>query len=372
MTNLALYVEPSFVVCLSSCRRPGVSSPVNEPCHTVNSPKSVNCKFAHPYEEPDRVGDWTMKLDEANTTPSISKSKKAALQLAGTAPERKAFANLLRQQPVANATQLATAAADGAADLYKARRNLVDRRNEQLANALRLALTLSLNRKKLDEFDQNKFWDDKRPNAGKLLLSCLQFTMRPRNDNERKLLSKYAAAVNWLVLRGYGPDDLARGIMKEGGRSACTDKLAEWRRERKRVSADKGDPTAQAKTRAAGEKQPLPNADAASAEVTSGTTNLPVGFGTGILQKITDRDPPADHDEFWGRILHRGDRISIVEIAPDRPNSPPKALKLAKHQRNKALSVNSSRRKDTEFRQRRILFAEARQTVMASADRRLG
>jgi hypothetical protein len=312
-----------------------------------------------------------MEIDAANATPSISKSKKAALQLAGTAPERKAFVKLLRRQPVVNVTQLATQAADGAADLYEARRNLADRRNEQLANALRLALALSLDRKKLDTFYRNKFWDDRRPNAGKLLLSCLQFAMRPRNDNERKLLSKYAAAVNWLVLQGYGPDDLARGIMKEGGRSACTDKLAEWRRERKRVSADKGDPTAQAKTRAAGEKQPLANADAASAEVTSGATKLPVWFAKGIRQKITDRDPPADHDEFWGRILHRGDRISIVEIALGRPTSPPEALKLAKKpQTNRALPVSSSRRK-TEFRRRRKLLAEAGQIVMASIDRRL-
>jgi hypothetical protein len=158
-----------------------------------------------------------MKIDNGNETPSISESRKAAQQLAETTPEREAFVKLLRQQPVVNAKTLTTEAADGAADLYNARRNLVNRRNEQLSSALRLALALSLSPKRLVAFYQHTFWDYKRPNEGKLLLSCLQFAMQPRNDNERKLLSKYAAAVNWLVLQGYGPDDLARAIMKEGG-----------------------------------------------------------------------------------------------------------------------------------------------------------
>lgn len=313
-----------------------------------------------------------MKKDNGNQTPSISESRKAAHQLAGTAPEREAFFKLLRQQPAVNAKTLTAEAADGAADLYNARRNLANRRSEQLSNALRLALALSVSPNKLVAFYQHKFWDYKRPNEDKLLLSCLQFAMQPRNDNERKLLSKYAAAVNWLVLQGYGPDGLAQGIMKEGGQSACANKLAAWRRERKRVSADKADRTRQAKTLAAGGKQPVANSDAAPAEVTSGTTKLPVRFAKGIRQRIADRDWPADREEFWGRIVHRGDRISIVEIAPSRPNSPPKALSLAKPRRNRALRVNSSRRKNVEFRRRRKLLAEARQIVMASIDRRLG
>ena len=313
-----------------------------------------------------------MKITNGNRTPSISESRTAARQLAGTAPEREAFFQLLRQQPAVNAKALATEAADGAADLYNARRNLTNRRGEQLSNALRLALALSVSPKRLVAFYQHKFWDYKRPNEDKLLLSCLQFAMQPRNDNERKLLSKYAATVNWVVLKGYGPDDLTQGIMKEGGQSACANKLAAWHRERKRVSADKADRTRQAKTLAAGGKQPVANSDAAPAEVTSGTTKLPVRFAKGIRQRIADRDSPADRDEFWGRIVHHGDRISIVEIAPSRPNSAPQALRLAKPQRNSGLRVNSSRRMNVEFRLRQKLLAEARQVVMASIDRRLG
>jgi hypothetical protein len=312
-----------------------------------------------------------MESDVANATPSIGEIRNAANQLAGTAPEREAFFQLLRQQPIANAKELKQATLAGVDNLYDARRNLSDRTCAQLAQGLRLALTLSRSAKELNTFYEHRFWNGRRPNQAKLLLHCLQFALPPRNGLERKQLSRQASAVGWLVLQGYGPDNLAKGIAKEGGFSACATKLAGWRRKRKSKSPDQGNRTIREETGKVGRAKSVSSADSSAADMKSIAVKNPIRCGKGLRQKIIDREPPADRDEFWGRILRRGDRISIVEIAPSRPNSRP-TLRLAKPHRNKALPVNSSPRKNTEFRQRRKLIAESRQTVMASVDRQLG
>ena len=293
----------------------------------------------------------------------ISEYKQAARRLAETGPERKAYVELLRHATTVDIGQLTKAAADGAISLYDARRNLSNMTNEQLAAGLRLALALSTDTQKLTEFYCHPSWDHRTPNRNKLLLACLQFAMPPRNVRERKLLSKYAAVVSWLVLQGHGPDDLAQGVVaKEGGRSACARKLAAWRRERKNASADRSDRSARTELGAARRKKPTANAAGAAAGVTSNTARLRVRFANGLRQKIRDREPPADRKHFWARVRHRGERISIVEIAPGPPNSPTKALKLAK-------PVSSSRREQPEIRQRRRLIAEVRRIVRASTDR---
>ena len=194
--------------------------------------------------------------------------------------------------------------------------------------------------------------------------------MPPHDDSTRKLLSKYAAAANWLVLQGYGPDDLAQGVRGEGGLAECAARLAAWRRDRKNDRADPADST-RGKTDTT--KQSADADDPSTTGVTSAAVRFPVRFVQGLRRKIEERKPPADRDYFWVRAHHHGDRITIVGMAPDRLNSRPKALKLAKKTAtNRALPVNSSRRKNTKFRQRRKLLAEAGRIVMASIDRRLG
>jgi hypothetical protein len=315
-------------------------------------------------------GEKLQMIKQAKTTPLTSEFDKAARRLAGTTPERKAFIELLKQEAIANAMELKKATLDGVNNLYDARSILSSRTFDQLAKGLRLALALSRSTKELNAFYEHKFWNDRRPNKAKLLLHCLQFALPPRNDLERKQLSRQASAVGWLVLQGYGPDNLAAGIKEEGGFSACATKLAGWRRKRK--SRVQGDRTIREDMGAAGRAKSVSSADAAGAHMKSAAVKLPIWCGKALRQKIEDREPPANRDEFWGRILHRGDRISIVEIAPSRTNSSPKALSLAKPRRNRALPVNSSRRKNAEFRRRRKLLAEARRIVMASIDRRLG
>jgi hypothetical protein len=303
---------------------------------------------------------------------SISEHEAAARRLAGTAQERQAYLKLLEQEPsIVDTKQLAEAAADGVPDLYVARKTLHDLTIEQLAAALRLALALSRDPKKLTAFYQHPFWDHKKPNRGKLLLLCLQFALPPRNTKERKILSKNAASISWMVLQGYGPDGFARGFGREGGRSACAAKYANWRREHKGVYENQTDQAIQQKKDVANKSADAD--DSSTTGVTSAVVKFPVRFAQGLRRKIEERKPPADRDYFWVRAHHHGDRITIVGMAPDRPNSPPKAVNLAKKtQTNRALPVNSSRRKNIEFRQRRILLAEVRQTVMASVDRRLG
>jgi hypothetical protein len=303
---------------------------------------------------------------------SIAEHEAAARRLAGTAQERQAYLRLLEQEPpTVDTKQLAEAAADGVPDLYVARKTLHDVTIEQLAAALRLALALSRDPKKLAAFYEHPYWSHKKPNRGKLLLLRLQFALPPRNTKERKNLSKFAASISWMVLQGYGPDGLARGFGKEGGRSACAAKYANWRREHKGVYEDQSDQAIQQKKDVANKSADAD--DSSTTGVTSAAVGLPVRFVQGLGQKIRERKPPADRDYFWVRAHHHGDRITIVEMMPDRPNSPRKALKLAKKTAtNRALPVNSSRRKNTKFRQRRKLLAEAGQIVMASVDRQLG
>jgi hypothetical protein len=239
--------------------------------------------------------------------PSISDLETAARRLARTKPQRKAFVKLLKQEPIVDAKELAKMAAGGKASYYEARRNFTDRTFQQLANGLRLALALSRSEEKLNAFYEHKFWDGKRPNQAKIMLHCLQFALPPSNNAERKLLSKYAAAIGWLVLEGCGPDDLRDGAAREGGLSACASKLAAWRRKRKKTAS--GEPDA-----VRGEKEEA-TAVPSVADATTNVVKLPVRFVNGLRRKVRDREPPADSERFWARIRHRGDRITITKIA---------------------------------------------------------
>ena len=302
---------------------------------------------------------------------SIAEHEAAARRLAGTAQERQAYLRLLEQEPpTVDTKQLAEAAADGVPDLYVARKTLHDVTIEQLAAALRLALALSRDPKKLAAFYEHPYWSHKKPNRGKLLLLCLQFALPPRNTKERKNLSKFAASISWMVLQGYGPDGFAQGFDKEGGRSACAAKYASWRRKQKGVYENQTDQAIQQKKDATNKSAEAD--DSSTTGVTSAVVKFPVRFAQGLGRKIKERKPPADRDYFWVRAHHHGDPITIVGMAPDRPNSPPKAPKLAKETQTNRAPPGSLLRRKTEFRRRRRLLAEARQTVMASIDRRLG
>lgn len=112
---------------------------------------------------------------EARKRPTllVSKYEEAALQLAGTAPERKAYRKLLEREPTTVDTEgLMKAAEDGVVGFQSARKNLIKSTMEQLSAALRLALALSRNAKKLTAFYDHAFWDHKRPNQAKLVLAC--------------------------------------------------------------------------------------------------------------------------------------------------------------------------------------------------------
>ena len=220
-----------------------------------------------------------MKMKKQEAKPSSSDLKEAARQLARTKPERKAFLRLLEQEPIVDAKELTKAAAGGGADYRAARRNFINLTFEQLGNGLRLALTLSRSEAKLNAFYEHKFWDGKRPNQSKLILHCLQFALPPRGDGDRKQLSKYAAAIRWLVLERYSPDDLRNGAAKEGGLSACARKLAAWRRNRKKPASGKTDAER-------GETE-VANAVPSAADATTNVVKLPVRFvrlGRNILQ----------------------------------------------------------------------------------------
>jgi hypothetical protein len=211
--------------------------------------------------------------------------------------------------------------------LSQALRDLSELTNRQLSASLRLALALSRDEQKLTAFFHDPFWKHKRPNRRKLLLACLQFALPPRSTRDRKQLSKYAAAVTWLVIRGYGPDDLTEGVKKEGGRAQCARKLAAWRAEQKKISAEQKDRTIRRETLVRAPAKSVVHPDAATADATSGAPRLPVGFAPGLRQWIKDREPPADREFFWARVRHRGKRIRIVRIAAGKSNRPPKALK---------------------------------------------
>jgi hypothetical protein len=262
----------------------------------------------------------------------VSRYEKAALQLAGTAPERKAYTKLLEREPTTvNAEGLIKAAEVGVVSFHTARKNLTKLTMEQFSAALRLALALSRDAGKLAEFYDHAFWDHKRPNQAKLVLSCLQFAMPPHNDSERKLLSKYASSVNWLVLQGYGPDNLAQGVREEGGLTECAAKLAAWRRERRKARADRADPTIRGETGTA--KQPVEGAYSSAKSVTSAAVRLPVQFVKGLRKTVKDRQPPADRKYFWARVRHHGERITIIRIAPGKSRRPPKTRGKAQKSR---------------------------------------
>jgi hypothetical protein len=111
--------------------------------HAVDGGKWVNQQHTGIRKQiHNQVGERELMKQNKKASLSIS-TEAAARRLAGTAQERQAYLKLLEQEPsIVDTKQLAEAAADGAPDLYVARKTLHDLTIEQLATALRLALAL--------------------------------------------------------------------------------------------------------------------------------------------------------------------------------------------------------------------------------------
>jgi hypothetical protein len=266
-----------------------------------------------------------MKKKNKKLEPPVPDYEAAARHLASTAPERQKFRQLLEREATAlSAEDLMKAAEDGVVGYYSTRKAFVKSTMEQLSRTLRLALAICSDTKRLETFYNHAFWDHRRPNKEKLTLSCLKFAMPPDGSSDQKLLSKYASAINWLVLQGYTPDNLAQGVKREGGLNESARKLAAWRRDRTKARADRA---------AAAAKKPAEGAGLAPADVTPSAAGFPVRLVRGLRQKIKDREPPADRPYLWARLHHHGNRITIIRIAKGRSSLPPKTRKRLKKAR---------------------------------------